>query len=168
MRLRLNVRWFAFGLTFGMVLAEYVFVPMVAAQDEPAAEEASTGEIVALRLRQPAPFAGLLIEQEDLVRWRLEIDSLRFRLDAITERAARELVVHQELAAAQLDAERARRELVQRLWTERATELRSALDEALERAQREVWEHPVIWLCVGLAVGAGGVAIAAAAVGAGG
>ena len=145
-----------------IVLALLTLAPLAAAQDAPEPTP-GTGQIVALRLRQPAPFAGLLIEQEDLVRWRLEIDSLRYRLDATAERAAAQLQVHTELATARLSAEGERRDLLTLLWSDRASELRVALEEATERAIREVWEHPVLWLAVGLAVGAAGVAIAVGA-----
>jgi hypothetical protein len=131
------------------------------AQD-PEEDAPAEGQIVALRLRQPAPFAGLLLEQEDLVRWRLEIESLRYRLTADHERAAAELQVHLDLGEQRLVAERARRALVEELWTQRAAELRGALDEALRRAERGPWEQPVLWLVIGLAVGAAAVAVAIA------
>lgn len=163
---RREARLLAFCITLGMFVAEYTYATPVAAQeDAEAAAEATpgTGRIVALRLRQPAPFAGLLIEQDDLVRWRLEIEGLRFQLDAERRRAEAEEAVHQRLFDARLTAAGERLELVQTLWQSRATELRQSLDDALQRAQREVWEHPVLWLAIGLALGVIGTVVAVVA-----
>lgn len=140
------------------------------AQASPNEEEAAPeptlalDDIVALRTRQPAPFAGLLIRQDDLVRWRLEIEGLRYRLSAETARHAEELAIRERLSAARLSAASERTELVESLWRARGVELTQRVREAEERAERSVWESPVLWFAVGLALGVLGMSLGLAAV----
>ena len=148
------------GVLVGLLAAASVAV--VHAQAEATVDPG--GQIVVLRRGAPAPWEGLLIAQDDLVRWRLEIESLRFRLDAETRRAAAELETRVSLWEARVEAEADRRVLVEGLWQDRSTQLATDLAQAqgaVERAaRREWWEHPALWLVVGLVVGAAVVVVA--------
>ncbi len=159
------------ALALGLVLATLAPTLAAAQEDEASEPTPGAGQIVALRLRQPAPFAGLLIEQDDLVRWRLEIERLRFELDAERRRAAAELEVHRGLFERHLALSNDRLTLVQSLWEERATELQQSLQQALERAERDLWEQPgfsvAIGLAIGLVLGVAGMAVALVAAGGG-
>jgi hypothetical protein len=113
--------------------------------------ETSGGSILALEQGQRAPRAGMLIADEDLAAWRLEIRRLRFQLDAQRN-------VFQLTMEARLEQERARTraaedrlELRDRLWGQRAQELSDQL--AVSRADEgPAWyEHPVLWFAAGVA-----------------
>lgn len=156
----------AYCVMIGMVLAEYLAPPVAVAQDDevPAALTApGDGEIVSLTERERAPFAGLLITQPDLVRWRLTIERLQYELDAERSLHQQVLDATRQMYEQRLTLREERLTVIDGLWRARATELREAAQEALERAQREAWEHPVVWLAIGVAVGVlGAVALAAA------
>lgn len=110
------------------------------------------GQIVALDKRERAPFGGMLISQPDLVRWRLEIERLQFELDEQEERWGRILDVKLNLAETKLRLERERSELREKLWQQRAEQLRQELNDARKAAEPNLWENPIIWFGAGVLV----------------
>lgn len=139
--------WFAVALTFAFD----------ASAQEP--------RIVALEEREPAPFAGMLLPDEVAIRWRQEIERLRFELDLAAQRAAAMQALHADEIAARDAAAAERLRLRDELWTERATELRAAAEEArrerdaARRAARpKWWQRPGLWFAVG-AGSAGALAV---------
>ena len=126
--------------------------PLEAPQGAEGASEPETGatpgegEIAALRAGQRAPWAGLLIVQEDLVRWRLEIERLRFRLRVDVEALTARHGVELQLMEGRVTAERERTDLHDTLWQDRANGLAAEL--AAERVT-EWYEHPTLWYVLG-------------------
>jgi hypothetical protein len=116
------------------------------------------GEIASLGRGQRAPFAGLLIAQEDLVRWRLEIERLRFRLRVDLDALRARHVVETRLAEGRVEAADDRTELHDQLWEEQASGLAA---ELLEERVTHWYEHPILWYVLGVATV---VAVAVAAV----
>lgn len=110
--------------------------------------------IVALDQGERAPRAGMLIPQSDLVTWRLEIESLRYELEAVRDLHRDQARVRQELCLERLDLRDEAQEAREALWRERAAELgaqvREAREAAREAAERGWWEHPALWASIGV------------------
>lgn len=119
-----------------------------------AAEEAAEASIVALDQGEKAPRAGMLIGQEDLVTWRLEIERLRYELDAVKDLHLDQTRVRKELCLERIDAREEAQRVREELWRERAAELGAQVKEARAAARaaakRGWWEHPALWASVGV------------------
>lgn len=110
--------------------------------------------IVALEDHEAAPFAGMLIPDDELVAWRREIERLRFELVLIQQRADALRAADATLAEASRRVGDERLALREELWTERATSLTRERDEARSRQGPRWWQRGSLWFPVGLAVGA--------------
>lgn len=123
------------------------------AQDAPAVE---LGDVVHLDATERAPFAGMLLPTEDLVRWRLEIERLRVQLAGDADMHTRRLTLIERRAAVDLEACEARLTLHTGLYEARirdvATEMaqESANDR---RAIRRLGAWSVLWFVAGAIVG---------------
>lgn len=123
---------------------------------EPAYAEEPEAEapIVALDQGEKAPRAGMLIGQDDLVAWRLEIERLRYELDAVKDLHRDQTRVRHELCLERIDAREEAQEVREELWRKRAAELGAQVKEARaaarEAAKRGWWEHPALWASVGV------------------
>lgn len=146
---------FATFVAFILALSAPVHAPVHA--QEPA--------FVALEAGQPAPHAGLLILDDVAVRWRQEIERLRFEIGLNEQRIASMRLAHDEAIAAHEEASRARLALHDELWGQRATDLREAAeqarrerDEARRREGPRWYQRPGLWFALG-AGAAGALAI---------
>lgn len=114
------------------------------------------GEIVALDANERAPWAGLLIEETDLVKWKLTIDHLRFRLDRdirleIEKSGIRVGVEKEKMALAQ-ESYRLREGMYKERLAERDKAILAAEKRAEEASERGFFEQPLLWFVAGLAV----------------
>jgi hypothetical protein len=121
--------------------------------------------IVSLEPREPAPFAGMLLPDDVAIRWRQEIERLRFELDLAAQRAAALQAIHADEISARDAAAAERLRLRDELWTARAEELRAAAadarrerDAARRRAGPRWWQRPGLWFALG-AGSAGALAV---------
>lgn len=141
--------------------------PEVTLPPVPDVQLPEVGETVALERGGRAPWAGMLVRDEDL----FELQSQVMRLRLTIENGRR---LYQEAIAGRSalleQAQRAadeRVELHTALWRSRAEELAAALEQARAREGAEWYEHPALWFAVG-AVVAGALCVGiAAAVGGG-
>lgn len=121
---------------------------------DPGPPEQANGRIEALDRNQRAPWSGMLIEQKDLVRWRLEIDNLRFRLDRDVQLATDTCEVKMKLHTQLLAIENERRELREALLQERIDELAQSnvglQKDVVEANRRSILEEPVVWYLGGI------------------
>lgn len=126
------------------------------AQPVPDAPQAPDGQIVALESGQRAPWAGLLIEQDDLARWRLTIDSLRFELRSERELSAARREVEIDLGRQRTLAAEQMLMVHEELWRGRVGQLSSSvldLQRQLTEEQRGHWyDSPLLWFGLGIAV----------------
>lgn len=114
---------------------------------------AGAQSITALERDERAPFAGMLILDDELVAWRREIERLRFELVLLQQRADALRVSDAELAAVRERAGAERLALRERLWTERAATLTRERDEARAHRGPRWWQRGALWLPVGIVVG---------------
>lgn len=123
-----------------------------------------TGEILALDSGDRAPHAGMLIADEDLVAWRQAIERLTYRLVATVALDAQtcDLRVHED--ASRTAAATDRLTLHDELWTQRATDLSTALAESRSRQGPAWYEQPLLWVVVGAILGGAVVGLIAGAV----
>lgn len=123
-----------------------------------------THPIVALDANERAPRDGMLIDDDDLVAWRHEIERLRYELGAHVSLAAAtcDLRVHEEQS--RTGAAQAEMALHESLWTARAQELTTALATARGREGPAWYEQPVLWTIVGAILGGAVVGVIAGAV----
>lgn len=100
-----------------------------------------------------APFTGILILQDDLVNWRVEIEALREQIRLAEIRHTDRTAALADLWAVRVQAEVDRRLLHEEMWRDRAEELAQNL--RAERNQRSRWfRNPAIMLVLGMATGA--------------
>lgn len=122
------------------------------------------GEVLPLRRGATAPRDGLLIDAEDMLRISQEYDRMRYLLTRTAERDAETCEVRVEMEHARTSACEDRLRLRDELWTARQAELAALVTEARAQAQhaaeRQWFENPVLWFCVGV-VATGVVWIAA-------
>lgn len=147
------------------LLVGALYAPTVSiAQDVTAAQDVQLPEPTLLHQGDRAPFQGELITQEDLLRWAMRIEFLQRELVLDAQRA-------DAVTAAKLDMERARTQaaedrlrLHEALWTQRATLLGQEVTAARRSAERQWYESPVLWFCVGVVLTAGATIALAVAV----
>lgn len=134
------------------------------AQTPPGSPESTEprGEVVFLPAGRPAPFAGFLLEGQDLARWRFHIETLEYRLARDAEAAAARLDVLLGMERARTSAAEERLTLRDTLWQQRVEQLASELREARRAVERGWWESPALWFAIGMVV-AGGAVIGIAA-----
>lgn len=123
-------------------------------EPEPGPPEQANGQITPLDRGQRAPWTGMLIEQQDLVRWKLEIDNLRYRLDRDVQLATDRCDVKVQLQVKLLDIETQRANQIDDLWRERVEQLAAdnvALQKDVAEANsRNFFEEPVVWYVGGV------------------
>lgn len=120
------------------------------------------GETLALERNDRAPWAGMLVRDEDLFGLQTQIVQLQMQ-------ATNAATLHAEILSGRttLLAEAATRcdervATVSGLWRERRDELARALAESREREGAAWYEHPALWFAIGAVVtGALGIGIAA-------
>lgn len=123
-----------------------------------------THPIVDLDANDRAPRAGMLIDDDDLVAWRHEIERLRYELGAHQSLAIAtcDLRVHEEVL--RTTAASAELALHESLWTARVVELTAQLATARDREGPAWYEQPVLWTIVGAVLGGAVVGVIAGAV----
>jgi hypothetical protein len=140
-------------MTRAFVLVLFVTASSAAAQsadpDGTAARE--PGEIVALDEGARAPFAGLLIEEQDLVGWRLRIEQLEHRLTLDVTTETRRCDVRLDLERERTRAVGDVATLRERLWRDRVGQLAGELRDAREDARPSWIESPLLWYVAGVA-----------------
>lgn len=155
------------------ILLSFILPATALAQEMPAplpaapAEEfrlPEPGEVLPLRRGATAPRDGLLIDAEDMLRISQEYDRMRYLLTRTSERDRETCDVRVEMERARTSACEERLRLRDELWTARQTELAAMVTEARAAAahatERQWFENPVLWFCVGV-VATGVVWIAA-------
>jgi hypothetical protein len=110
------------------------------------------GETVALERGDRAPWAGMLVRDEDLFALQSRIAILDLDL-----RNARTLYDEAIAGRAALLLEASRRcdertETISGLWRERRDELLAVVAESRAREGPSWWEHPALWFAVGVIV----------------
>lgn len=131
--------------------------PPATAPEGPAEPSAGAdGEIIPLDEGQRAPWAGLLIEESDLVRWKLTIDQLRFRLDRdvqleIEKSAIRVAAVQEKLVLAH-ESQLLREELYKSRMADQDKTITAARQDAKDAAKRGFFEQPLLWFAAGVAI----------------
>lgn len=137
------------------------------AQDLPVPDVAlpEVGETIALETNQRAPWAGMLVRDEDLFGLQARAFALTLELRNAEARIAEAIAGRDRVAAEAGAACTERVEVHTALWRERRDELARALEEARASAAAgpDWYEHPALWFVIGGAVvGALVVGIAAA------
>lgn len=115
--------------------------------------------IVALDSGTPAPYAGMLVPDDELVAWRREIERLRFEVELARQRADALRAADAVLAEARARAGDERLALSTELWTRRAADLTRERDEARAKRGPRWWQRGALWLPIGFIVGGSVVAI---------
>ena len=158
-------------LTQGAISASVFAAEPSESLSEPAVEPEegpppqANGRILSLGRGDRAPWTGMLIEQSDLVRWRLEIDNLQFRLDRDVQFEADKCQVNIDYYKRALELEAGRTKTHDELWKQRAEDLGktvvAARKDAAKARQRGFFDEPVVWFVGGIVVAgallAGGV-----------
>jgi len=121
------------------------------------------GEVAFVPQGRPAPFAGFLLEGQDLARWRFHIETLEYRLARDAEAASARLEVLLGMERARTSAAEERLTLRDTLWQQRVEQLAGELREARQSSERAWYESPVLWFAVGMLVAVGAVIGVAAA-----
>lgn len=117
-----------------------------------------------LHANERAPFEGELILQADLMRWAMQIETLRHQLELDGRTATERCDVRLSLEQARTTAASAETTLHDSLYAARIQELAAALTEARTNAVRQPWESPALWFAIGAVVAAAaGVGLAIAA-----
>ncbi len=152
-----------------LVLGLGIFPSFVDAQtpaSAPAeAQLPAVGETAPLELGQRAPWAGMLVRDDDLFGLQTAVMQCRFSLQTGERLSAQilEARVAQEQARTAAATESAA--LHDRLWQDRATLLSQELVAAQRAGERQWWESPPLWFAIGVLVSGVLVAVLAAAVG---
>lgn len=121
------------------------------------------GETAALERGDRAPWAGMLVRDEDL--FGLQSRTMQLELQLANARTMYEeaLAGRVTLLEAAGRAADERVELHDTLWRDRARELGAALDASRAREGAEWYEHPALWFAIGaLVAGALSVGVAVA------
>lgn len=112
------------------------------------------GEILYLEEGRRAPWTGLLIEQPDLVRWRLTIDNLRYRLAEDVKFEAAKCDVQIKFEHQRQDIEREGYRLKESMQQDRAKELAATIVElkadVAKARERGLLEQPILWYVAGI------------------
>lgn len=150
-----------------VALILFALAPEVtSAQDVPAVPEVAlpeVGETLALERGDRAPWAGMLVRDEDLFGLQTRIVTLELELRNAATRYDEAIAGRAELVAAAVRAGDERVQLHTELWRARAEELARALEQSRSREGAAWYEHPALWFAVGAIVaGALGVGVAAA------
>lgn len=123
-------------------------------EEEPAPEYRE-GEILYLESGKRAPWTGLLIEQPDLVRWRLVIDNLKFRLLEDVKLANTKCDVRLDFEHQKQAIEKEGYLLKESMQRDRAKELAATIVElkkdVAEARKRGFLEQPIVWYVGGIA-----------------
>lgn len=126
------------------------------AQEQPPELELDAPGVVHLSASERAPFTGMLIQTEDLVRWRLEIERLRQQLAGDADMNARRLTLLERRAAVDLEACEARLTLHTGLYEARIREVATEMAQQSandRRAIRRLGAWSVLWFVAGAIVG---------------
>jgi hypothetical protein len=103
-----------------------------------------------------APWTGILIAQDDLVRWKFKIEELKHELAQVRELHKAIRKTESELTDRKLEIEQERAKLIQELWVSQTKELGDELKKTqkhlLEAQQTKWWKHPALWLAVGVVI----------------
>lgn len=133
--------------------------PVLKASQQPDDVNLSALQLQLLQKGARVPWTGILILQDDLVKWKFRIEELEYELSQVRQLHTRILQVETTLTERKLVIERERTTLIQNLWKDRAEELGDELQktqEQLLRAQEiDWWEHPALWMAVGVVITSG-------------
>lgn len=121
------------------------------------------GETVALERADRAPWAGMLVRDEDLFALQSTVMTLGLSLTNARRLYDEALVGRATLLEAAGRACEERVTLHTSLWRERRDELAAALIESRRREGAQWYEHPALWFSIGVLVaGALGIAVVSA------
>jgi hypothetical protein len=135
------------------------------AQDLPAVPEVTLpalGETVPLEPNERAPWAGMLVRDEDLFALQSTVMTLQLTLSNARTMLGEALSGRDRLVAEAVRLCDERVELHTTLWRERRDELAAALSASREREGPAWYEHPALWFAIG-AIAAGALVIGLAA-----
>jgi hypothetical protein len=122
------------------------------------------GETVALERGDRAPWAGMLVRDEDLFALQSSVMTLQLQLANLRRLYDEAIVGRRRLLEEAALASDERVDLHTRLWRDRVAELNRALVESRSREGAAWYEHPALWFAIGvIATGAlvfGGFALA--------
>lgn len=157
---------FYLATLFLVTLAPLVTSAQDALPDVPDVTLPEVGETVALERGDRAPWAGMLVRDQDLFALQSQVMTVGLAL-ANARRLYDEAILGRDrllVAAARASDERVA--LHTTLWRERVAELRTALEVSRQREGPAWYEHPALWFAIGvIATGAlvfGGFALAGA------
>lgn len=124
--------------------------------NSPAEPAGAEGEIVPLSQSERAPWAGLLIEEADLVRWKLTIDHLQFRLVSdvrleIEKSSIRVGAVQEKMMLAH-ESHLLKEKMYQDRLAEKDRFILAAEMKAEKAAHRGFFEQPLVWFVMGAAI----------------
>jgi hypothetical protein len=129
----------------------------------PEAQLPALGQTEALDAGERAPWAGMLVRDDDLFGLQSALMTCRFTLASDQRLAAQVLDARLEQERARTAAATESAALHDRLWSERADQLAAQVLAAQRSAERQWWESPPLWFAVGLVVAtAAAVALALA------
>jgi hypothetical protein len=121
-----------------------------------APEASAEGQILAIDRGERAPWAGLLIEEADLVRWKLEIDRLRWRLDVDVKAEQAKADVQEKFYEKMALADAERMQLKEAVYRDRIKDLgvsHQRLVNALAKERETTFfEQPMLWFGLGVVV----------------
>lgn len=116
----------------------------------------ANGQILSLERGKRAPWSGMLIEQKDLVKWRLEIDNLQFRLDRTVGFEEEKCDAKTSYLDLSLKLERDRVTEHDSMWRERADSLANDVVEEKKRtakaSEKGFFDEPMVWFVSGMIV----------------
>lgn len=126
----------------------------VISQEGPPAQ--ANGQVLSLDHGERAPWDGMLIEQRDLVRWRLEIDNLQFRRDrdVALEHDKCDVQVSYQLRLTDLERERGQMKsvLLQERIDSLANDVVEARKDVIRAAERGFFDEPMTWFVGGILI----------------
>lgn len=123
-----------------------------AAQAAPELTLPEVGETVALERTDRAPWAGMLVRDEDLFALQTQILQLQMQIQNATTLHAETLTGRAALLAEAAERCTDRVDLVAGLWRERRDELAHSLEVSRSHEGAEWFEHPALWFALGAIV----------------
>lgn len=110
------------------------------------------GETAALERGDRAPWAGMLVRDEDLFALQSEMMTTRLALENARRLFDEAIVGRSRLLTEAGAACEERVTTITALWRERRDELVAVLRDARAAAEPSWWEHPALWFALGVIV----------------
>jgi hypothetical protein len=149
-------------LVWGGCLSPVFAVDAPGASEAPETVEAeapppqANGQVLFIVRGKRAPWDGMLIEQKDLVRWKLNIENLQFKLDRDVKLEKDSCNLRIDFFEKSLKLEQDRTGFHDKMWKDKVEDLAedvvAARKDAVEARKRGFFEQPVFWVVVGAAI----------------